>query len=338
MPAALGVAHGKRDFHPQPAFRRVAQPDLAAMHGRHLLDDGQAQAAAGNVGAGQALETLEHPVPLASRNAGPGVANRQDGFSRGRAQFHVDASARRGIAQGVVEQVAQHHAQAFGLAHQFQGLARAHAQVDAADIGLGGEVRDRSLDEDIHLHRREGDLARFRLQARHAEQLVHQVGGPVHALAKLGQGGVALRPGFGPARDLGLQLDGGERRAQFVGRVGDEAALVRHGLIETRQQVAQGVHQGGHLIGHAPAVQGVQAQHAALHDFTPDLLEGRERPRDGGTDEEAQHHHQDARGGSAARGRFARTCAPGWPRWWRPGWSARLPSGNRRAIRCFPIR
>ncbi len=264
------------------------------MHDGHLPGDGQAEAAAGHLRAGQTLEALEHPFPCLGRDAWAGVADREQRRFRVGAQFDIHARPRRTVAQGVVDEVAQQHTQARALAHQAEGRALADAQVDAAGVGQRGEIGDAFLDQRVQGQRLELHAPRVRFEAGHVQQLFHQMRGAIHARRQLLQR-VLTRGGIlRPAGELGLQADGGERAAQFVGGVGDEAALAGHGAVQTREQVVEGIHQGRDLARQTRAVQRLQPRRATLHDLPAHLFEGRQRARHGGADEQAKHHHQHA--------------------------------------------
>ena len=95
-------------------------------------DDGQAQPAAGAVAgiALAAVETLEGAFPFIGRDAGAAVVDAQHQrvlLCRNR-QFHL--AARRRVAQGIVEKVAQQDLQGVRIGNDDGCGRRFHAQFD----------------------------------------------------------------------------------------------------------------------------------------------------------------------------------------------------------------
>ena len=262
------------------------------MQQRDLSDDGEPEAAAGDVGTGDAIEAFEHALAFRRRNARAVVADADYGVAFGFRQFDIDTPAGRGVAQRVVDEIAEQHAQVVGLPDQTERRAGAHAQIDVACFGLCREVRHSLFDQAVQRERFESALARRWLQARHVQQLVDQVGGTTDPAGQLRQRSFAFAIGTGATGDLGLQSDRCKRCAQFMRGIGDEAPLCRHGLIKPYQQVVQGVHQRRDLVRHAARVECVQGHHTALPDFRAHLLQRRQRAADGGADQQAEHQHQ----------------------------------------------
>ena len=92
---------------------------------RNLADDGEAQSAAVGAAAEDTMEALEYALALCDRNAWPIVFHAQQYFILFEADPRSDNSAGLGVADSVVEQVAQHfldgHGVAFYLCCLFRG-------------------------------------------------------------------------------------------------------------------------------------------------------------------------------------------------------------------------
>ncbi|MCY1362105.1 hypothetical protein D9M69_488060 [compost metagenome] len=155
-----------------------------------------------------------------------------------------DAAAARGVAQRVVDQVAQGFAQLQGIALNGQVLFALVPQVHA-----GGERARRPFAR--HFARERGQVQRLAaglgFGAGQGQQLVHEVGAALGAGAHLGQA-------LGHARLAGLALgqfhladQPGQRRAQLVGGVVDETFLLLHTARHLTQETVDGQHQRVHL-------------------------------------------------------------------------------------------
>ncbi len=67
--------------------------------------------------------------------------------------------------------------------------------------------------------------------------------GALQACVQIAQGAVAAFGVAGAPRQIGLQPHGGQRCAQLVRGVGDEAPLVVERLPQPRQQIVEGMDQ-----------------------------------------------------------------------------------------------
>ena len=88
--------------------------------------------------------------------------------------------------------------------------------------------------------------------------------------------------------DLCVGLDGGQRRAQFVGRIGGPAAFVFQGRIHARQQLVQIVGQWCQLHRVQPDLNGAGVLRWALCQHLSQLSQGLQAPA---CDPPAQHYH-----------------------------------------------
>ena len=74
----------------------------------NLAHDGQAQAAAVDIAAENAVKAFEHVGPLGLRYAGTRIFHFQDGQLQGAAHAHRDAAAGGRVMDGVVDEVAEY--------------------------------------------------------------------------------------------------------------------------------------------------------------------------------------------------------------------------------------
>lgn len=75
------------------------------------------------------------------------------------------------------------------------------------------------------------------------EELLHEPRGAVDALVESDKALLLLLGRLGALGELHLQLQGGEGRTQFVGRVRGEALLGREAFLEAREKVIHGAHE-----------------------------------------------------------------------------------------------
>ena len=149
------------------------------------LDDGEPEAAPRNVlgaGGGGAVEAVEDARPLARRDPGPRIANRDDHVGGVLLDAHVDAPGGRCVANGVVDEIRQQRPQRGGVAvHDRRrraglvGRGARDAEIDAARSGDRGVVADNAPGELCEVDRREAALGDARLLAREREQLLDEV-------------------------------------------------------------------------------------------------------------------------------------------------------------------
>jgi hypothetical protein len=159
------------------------------------------------------------------------------------------------VLDGVVDQVAQQHAQGLGLARHAQGLGLLDAQVDAACAGQRQAVGHHLARERQQLDRGRRTFGRPFL-ARQQQELADQFDGPLDAFAQALGGQLARRRVGGTLQGLQLQAQRGQRRAQLMRRIGHEMALRLQALLHPREQGIELPDQGPHLVGQALLGQG----------------------------------------------------------------------------------
>src|SRR4051812_29682538 len=98
------------------AVGAAADAQAAAMRGRDLTDDGEAQAAARARRSGRPVKALKHPLALRRRNARPIVFDLDEGRGfalapRQHAGAHRDVGATASVFERVVYEIAERFAQ-----------------------------------------------------------------------------------------------------------------------------------------------------------------------------------------------------------------------------------
>ncbi len=193
--------------------------------------DGQAEAAAALVplaGLVAAEGDVEHARQVRLGDAAALVGDVEQGRAVAAPGFGFDAdgAARRGVPDGVVEQVVQGAAAFAG--RDLDGRERREAldDGDALDVGGGGDVGDRVGDGVREVDLLGAEPERAAVDAGQFEQVVDERGEPFGVGADLEvvalDGGVVVDDVV--VEGLGHRPDGGERRAQVVGDPGDELA------------------------------------------------------------------------------------------------------------------
>ena len=108
------------------------------------------------------------------------------------------------------------------------------------------------------LHTTAHRVVQLRLDTGHGQQLAADAGGAVDAVDQEVQGFAALFRGLGALGVLRVDTQDRQRRAQFVGGVGDEAAFAFQQFIDLHQQpVQRGLH-GFQIAGQGCQMQGLQ--------------------------------------------------------------------------------
>ena len=155
---------------------------------------------------------------------------------------HLDISAGRVVAQGVVHQVAQGQLQQGGLPGQRQGVLRCFERdVLAQLVGQRRMLRH-------HAQRQGAQVHRFRrvsgqaLGPRQVQQLRQDAPRPQCALLHRLQG-LGLFVGSAVAGQPGLQHQRGQGGAQLVGHVGGKAPLACDLGLQAKHQSVDGLHR-----------------------------------------------------------------------------------------------
>ena len=220
------------------------------------------------------------------RNTGPAVFHRQHRLALLQLQRHVDLAARRGVLDGVVEQVAQHDAQGFALAgdrRQLRARLVGQAQVNLLVSRQWQDVGHCQLDHLVQVD----VLAIFRVLsragffARQHQQLLHQAYRPVYALVQPRNARCAFRRVvITAAQRLGLQLQGREGGAQLVRRIGDKILLRVEGAAHPAEQQVELVDQRAHFAGQAGIGQRRKVVRRPAGHLAAGAFYGRQRQAD----------------------------------------------------------
>ena len=273
------------DRQPQPAALRriVAGRTIAVVH--------------------DPIEAVEHTLQRLRRNARTVIADPQPHTAAiGRCQRHLDARGRRIVAQRILEQVADQDTQRIRIAlhggrktigrverHRRTAFARGDRQIGDHGARKRGQV-----------HRRGRLLERAGLLARQGQQLRHQPDRSLQPAAHHREGFAAFVVVAGAFGELDLQLQRGQRRAQFVSGVGDECALRQHRALEPRQQIVQRVREGQDLARQAGLGDRLQALHVARLQLGRHAAHRRQARADHDPHQrtEQRQHQQQRRGGA----------------------------------------
>ena len=236
-------------------------------------------------------------------------------------QFH---GMLRRMAQGVFQQIAQGRDQqglGDGQRPVLHGLAVVQPCAQRGRWGLGAHGIHSQLPGLVQRLQRigrriaagqHGGSARFMLlQPRQQQQLLQRVLQVLHALARLGQriaGHGAGRRGQKAGRHAGrrqrhlrhlhMGLDGGQRRAQLMGRVVAPAALAVYGRAHAVQQLVERAHQRRQLarlqaLGHGRIVAGRAARQFAPQGLQRPEALGHGPPHQPHAGQQRQHEGQD---------------------------------------------
>jgi hypothetical protein len=226
--------------------------DLRAVRHRDGAHDGEPKSEAAIVAArtphplvAEPLERLEQPVDLRGRHHRPAVADPQHRPSPGRPGLDRRPAARHIVPDRVPDQVRHQALRQPGIA-----LGRRRPEP-----GVDRHVRDHGQG---HLRQVEGlGAGDAPLAARQRQQRVDQrlllPAEPQHLVA-----GDAQRRRARPRvaqRHLQHRPLGGQRGAQLVGRVGDEAPLRLERRLQPREQVVQRVPEPAELVVALPRAQ-----------------------------------------------------------------------------------
>ena len=239
---------------------------------RNGLHDGQAQAAAGGavLGGGGAHEALHGALAVFGGDAGAAVFHGEHGVVARSAHLQVHLAARRGVLDGVVEQVARQHAQRLGVAGHGGRVGVEQAHVHAARLGRWGHVGQGQGGDGAQVHGLGGDRARF--LPGQGQQLLHQPGGTVDAAGQALGGGGTRRIVARALQALQLQTQRGQGRAQFVRGIGHKMLLRIEGALHALEQQVEFPDQGLHFVGQLGIVHGRQVVGLALGELAAHAL------------------------------------------------------------------
>ncbi len=264
------------------------------------LDDRKAEAGAGALRRRAAVEAVEHPLALVRRYAGTAVLDLEQRLAAARVDAHLHRAAFGRVAQRVVDQVAEQGAPRIGVAGDRRRRGAIESQIDAP------RMRHRlALGNHLARERREIDrlsrARRVRVEARQGEQLLGEVRSAQQALAQRAQRLVALGV-IGRALDeLRLQPERGERRAQLVRHVGDEAPLRAERALQAREQVVHRMHRRLDLARQAVERERLERVGAAAPDVGGERAKRREPAADAEPHRERDQRHEQEEGRDVAQ-------------------------------------
>ena len=162
----------------------------------------------------------------------------------------VNLAAGSGILDCIVDQVADHRTQTFGVAHHCGCFATGHAQINALLQRQYGTLTHRLACQRIQRARMLLAPAHGLFLSRQIEQLLHQVGGPVDAGMQCGKRGVTFTVVNRALGQLGLQFQCRQRRTQFVRRIRHKCALRVKRVPQTIQQAIERTGQRPDFVRH----------------------------------------------------------------------------------------
>src|SRR5262249_42618023 len=91
---------------------------------------------------GTAKKRLEYALHVELWNARPGILDEQDGFLSAARKADIDASARRRVTKGVIDQVAKHGRQHDGLSAHWNRFDSQETEIDSTRRRPGHEARN----------------------------------------------------------------------------------------------------------------------------------------------------------------------------------------------------
>ncbi|CAM2147130.1 hypothetical protein PT2222_10070 [Paraburkholderia tropica] len=272
--AAIHERHAHDE--PRAAFGRIFVMHAAAMQRHDVVHDREAEARAA-IDAALALtvaaeEALEQIGLLRVRHAAAIVLDDDFGHRQtlGERLRNGDRDAAavgargRQILERVVEQIGDHFVQQHGIAahHQRRVVLRIvetlEAQVDVARERARHPLGARFERERSHVDIDETRRLFARLRAREREQLIREPHRAVGGGAQLAHGVADLLRLACVDGLFGVQLHGGQRRAQLMRGVGDEFALTFERGFQAAEQGVQRARERTDLDGHEGLVDGFE--------------------------------------------------------------------------------
>ena len=299
----------------------IIQPQPALQVAHQRVHNGQPQPRAALTRAQHPVERIDDPRALLGRNAGAIVLHGHHHLGTVPIHPQINLAAGRRVADGVVHQVAQQRVQRhlvggnpnplvhLGIVGDAGGCADAqiepllirqwqqvlqHATHDRQDghDGGGGSCRGRGLPL---------NPARV-LCPRQQQKLLQQVPTAPDARLQRFQALGGLRRHRGRMQPFGLQRQGGQRRAQLVRRVSNEAALAFHGRAGAAQQSVDGIHEGLKLRGQIGLRQRLQVMLLTGIDGAGQLRQRSQHQSDQHQHHRQQHGHQQQQGQRSVQG------------------------------------
>ncbi len=272
------------------------------------LDDGQAQATAGGLAAGHAVEAVEHAFAFVRRDAGAAVFHLHRHRAGAAEHRDVDGAPARGVLDRVVDQVAQQDLQRVGLAFDAGRVSLLQAQVDALGSGHARQVGGRAARQVGQVHRPGLGSRAFGgggLLPRQDQELFNQARSAVDAGRQAAHCHLARFWRIGAVQALCLQAQGRERRAQFVRGIGHEMLLGLERSAHAAKQQVQFLHQRAHFVGQAGIGNRRQIVGLARRHLRAHARHRLQRATDDPPHDQHQDGHHDRDGAQCAQGQVA---------------------------------
>ena len=203
-----------------------------------------------------------------------------------------DRRSGRGHVEGVGDVVVEHLRQAVGVGHDGGARRDRHLEGHRPLLGEGSPALGARREERADLEPATSHRLGPAVGAGQHEQAVDEAGQPLglrDGVLEVG-GGVAV--GFG-LEVLEPQPQPGQRRAELVGRIGDEGLLAPHEVLQPGRGAVEGLGQRAHL--RRAAGLGDATGQVAFADVAGGLLDLPEGARDGAGDDHADAGHHDER-------------------------------------------
>jgi len=222
-----------------------------------VFGDAEAEAgAAGFAGAGgiHAVEAFEDAFGIGEGNADAGVGYGDDGFARSGGGGDGDVAAGRSVLDSIVEEILQHVVEQGGItAHG--GKLRRDGDLQSDFLAVGFEERGLGARFD-ELEQADGGKFDFHFSGFDAGEFEEIVGeaGETHGVIANDFEEAAIVFGIVESageESFGKTLDGGERRLEFVGDVGDKILADALEAAEFGDVMKHDDGSGGLFIGRA---------------------------------------------------------------------------------------
>ena len=210
---------------------------MPAGNGRH---DGETESAAAfriRLNASP-VEAVEDALTFLDGNPLPGIGDLQNGTALDDSAGHIHAPSWRRVAQSVADQVGKQDLQRTGVAGNACRFVRIdHAKVDSARIG-----QSRIFGDAFAHQQRQTDITDVRLGCTgllpgERQHLLDRMRRAMQTVLQLAERRIPFVVRCRTFHQLRLQLQGRQRRAQFVRRIGDKRALRIQRRLQADQQI-----------------------------------------------------------------------------------------------------
>ena len=217
----------------------------------------QTEAATGCTRLRAAKKAVEHALTIRRRYARSGVLDGQAGAFVPALDGHIYLALGRCVFDRVFQQVAQQDQQRVRIALHPGRIRRYDAQVDGALLRLRQYVGHGLLHQVLQVQALHGQRGRaIGFVPRQSQQLVHEPDRAFYALVEPCRRQCARAVVAGARQRLRLQLEGSQRRAQFVRGIGHKRLLRVERAVQARKQQVDFLHQRTHFVRQLVLMQG----------------------------------------------------------------------------------